>query len=300
MEASLDKQIYASAFAKMDHFIYILDKNGILIDCNHNLLHFLGLTRIEQHSIDAIYNMMRQQGLWTSEQIQQFKQHDIDCILSGKSQTEQQAIINTHGLILYFECTRQPLFNPSNELIGLAVTLRDLTKQKQIARQLKESKLQLRKGQVLNQHSPSTVPSKIPQNNFKILLIEDNPLVQKAEKNILMSCRCITDVAATPKQANEIFTPGKYDLVLMDLTLQEGDGYQLTAILRQKEKGSPVRVPIIALTGHDPDIVGFNCEDAEMDGILRKPLTVEQAQQLIQRYIRHANVHVKGLQQFKQ
>lgn len=299
MKDSVVLQIYASAFSKMGDLIYLLDKDGFLIDCSHNLLRFFGFNRIEDNSIGAIYEMMGKEGLWTSQQIQNFQQHDIDAMLSGRNSKEEQAIINNHGSVLYFEISRIPLADKSGNALGLLVVLRDLTKLKQLNTQLRSAKSQLRYSHRL---SGATSHSEISQqiSALKILLIEDNVIAQKAEKTVLMSCKCMTDVVATPQQADEIFKPGKYDLVLMDLTLEEGDGYQLTATLRKREQGSNYRVPIIALTGHDPTVVGFNCEDAEMDGILRKPLTVEQANQLIQRYVRHVDVSVKGLREFKQ
>lgn len=297
MNDLMTSQIYASAFSKTGDFLYILDKNGFLIDCNHNLLRFLGFSHIEDKTIGAIYEMMHKQGLWTSEQIEKFQQQDIDVMMSGRSRVEEQAMINNHGSILYFEISRLPLADKSGNALGLLVVLRDLTKQKQLNTQLRNIKSQLRYSNPLAVSSPEKGTQ---INALKILLIEDNLVAQKAEKTVLMSCKCLTDVVATPKQADELFKPGKYDLVLMDLTLEEGDGYQLTASLRKREQGSNFRVPIIALTGHDPTVVGFNCEDAEMDGILRKPLTIEQAKQLIQRFIRHINVDVKGLKEFKQ
>jgi PAS domain-containing protein len=36
-------QFYASAFSQMNDLVYLLDKDGFLVDCNHNFLHFLGL-----------------------------------------------------------------------------------------------------------------------------------------------------------------------------------------------------------------------------------------------------------------
>lgn len=299
MKDSAASQIYAKAFAKIENMLYLVDKDGFLIDCNANLLRFLGCSSIDTDSITSIYELMHKQGLWTSEQIQNFQQHDIRAIMSGKSEIAQHAMINNKGAILYFEILRTPLSDDSGNALGLAVTFRDITKLKQLTEQVRNLKSQVRYS---HRSATNTFvvgnPSRI--DKLKILLIEDNVIAQKAEKTILMSCKCLTDVVATPSQADELFKPGKYDLVLMDLTLEKGDGYNLTATLRKREQGSSYRVPIIALTGHDPMIVGFNCEDAEMDGILRKPLTLEQANQLIQRYIRHVDVHVKGLREFKQ
>ncbi|WP_043874600.1 response regulator [Legionella massiliensis] len=299
MKDSVASQIYAKAFAKMDNMLYLIDKDGFLIDCNANLLRFLGCSPADLHSVASIYELMHTQGLWTTEQIQNFQQHDVQAIMSGKSEMEQHAIINNNGAILYFEIVRTPLSDGAGNSLGLAVTFRDITKLKQLSEQVRNLKSQVRYS-----HRSATnrfvVENPAQVDKLKILLIEDNVIAQKAEKTILMSCKCLTDVVATPSQADELFKPGKYDLVLMDLTLEEGDGYNLTANLRKREQGSSYRVPIIALTGHDPMVVGFNCEDAEMDGILRKPLTLEQANQLIQRYVRHVDVHVKGLREFKQ
>ncbi|ARB93948.1 response regulator [Legionella longbeachae] len=299
MENSPTSQIYTRAFTKMDNMVYLIDKDGFLIDCNANLLRFLGYRYIEDNSIGSIYEMMRQQGLWTSEQIHSFQQQDIAAIISGKNEVEQQAIINTQGTILYFEISRIPLADKSGNALGLAVTIRDISKLKQLTDQVKNLKSQVNYNHktVTNNLSSETTGQ---INKLKILLIEDNLIAQKAEKTILMNCKCLTDVVATASQACEIFKPAKYDLILMDLTLEEGDGYNLTATLRKQEQGTHCRVPIIALTGHDPMDVGFNCEDAEMDGILRKPLTIQQANQLIQRYIRHIDIKVTGLMEFKQ
>jgi PAS domain S-box-containing protein len=299
MKNTAASQLYIKAFTKMENMVYLIDKDGFLIDCNANLLRFLGYRHIEDNSIGSIYEMMRRQGLWTSEQIQNFQNHDIAIIMSGKNDIDHQAIINHHGTILYFEILRTALSDESGNALGLTVTFREITKQKQLTEQVKNLKSQLRyQHKAVTHHFASENEQHI--NKLKILLIEDNIIAQKVEKTILMNCKCLTDVVATAKQADELFRPAKYDLILMDLILEQGDGYNLTATLRKKEQGTNYRVPIIALTGHDPMDVGFNCEDAEMDGILRKPLTLEQANQLIQRYVHHLNINVKGLMEFKQ
>ncbi len=290
-------QLYASAFSQTNDLIYLLDKDGFLIDCNHNLLKFLGLNTTD-NSQDSIYDLMRTQGLWTQEQLKNFKQSDIDVLMSGKRTTEQQTIINNNGSIHYFEFSRIPFIDPTGTVGGLLVTLRDLTKQKKLEEQFKNLKTEL----LYNNVSSGTLFSEKPQQRekIKILLVEDNPISQKATKKILMGCNCVVDVVATSKQADELFKPGKYNMVLMDLTLEEGDGYHLTSVLRKKEQASKSRVPIIALTAHDPLKVRFDCEDSEMDGIMQKPLKVEQATQLIKRYIRKSDDDVQGLMPFKQ
>jgi PAS domain S-box-containing protein len=298
MDISAFYQIYASAFSQTDDLIYLLDKDGFLIDCNDKLLHFLGFDKIEGNSPGLIYDMMSKQGLWTSEQLQSFMQHDIDALISAKKKIDQQAIINNKGSILYFELSRTPLSDPAGNILGLIVILRNVTKEKQLTSQLKNIKAQSRNNS-LNGDSLFSEKTR-PKETTKILLIEDNLIAQKVEKSILMACRCFIDVVATPKQACELFKPGKYDLIFMDLTLDDGNGYNLTAVLRKSEQGSKFRVPIIALTGHDPAEVGLNCEDSEMDGIIQKPLTIDQAKQLIRRYVDNSDVEIKGFRPFNQ
>ncbi|WP_274519573.1 hypothetical protein [Legionella gratiana] len=40
MENSAALQIYARAFTKMDNMVYLIDKDGFLIDCNAHLVRF--------------------------------------------------------------------------------------------------------------------------------------------------------------------------------------------------------------------------------------------------------------------
>jgi CheY-like chemotaxis protein len=287
-------QIYQSAFAKMDALTYLLDKNASLITCNQNLLRFMGC---KQNGEPSIYKLLQQNGLWTSQQILNFQQSDLDAIITGQRQSQDFTLISGNGTLLFFEITRIPLLDSSGTIMGLMVVLRDTTKEKQLDEQQKDMKTKLRHANKILGH---TTTEKTTNNKpVKVLLIEDNPLTQKIETHILTSCRCQTDAVATPEEVDEIFKPGKYDLVLMDIGLEKGNGYQVTAVLRKMEFGSPFRVPIIALTVSSPTEVGCDCDDAEMDGILQKPLTPEQAKQLIQRYIHHADVSVKGLKIFR-
>ncbi len=87
--------------------------------------------------------------------------------------------------------------------------------------------------------------------------------------------------------------------LLLGLGSGNGNGYQATSLFREMEKGTSFRVPIIALTGADPNSVDFECDDSEMDGIILKPLTFEQAKKLIQRYVFQKDVKVPGLKEFK-
>ena len=291
--------IYKLAFEKMDAPSYLLDANGQLSDCNRLLLDFLGVAAQNENSI---YNMFHRHGLWTRQQIQNFQQDDMGAIVSGIKSKKEQSVIHESGDVLYFEFVRIPLFDESGNAFGLMVTIYNVTKQKLMGTKLKEKEERLNYVNKLIDHSDKSVAKDINVTRvMKVLIVEDNLITQKVEKKLLLSLHCLTDVVETVAQVSEIFKPGKYDLALVDLGLGSGNGngYQATCILREMEHGSSFRVPIIALTGAELNSVEYECDDSEMDGIISKPLTYEQAKQLIRRYVLHANVTVPGLKAFR-
>ena len=58
-------------------------------------------------------------------------------------------------------------------------------------------------------------------------------------------------------------------------------------------------MPIVALTGFDVDVVKTDCDYYFMEGALAKPLTKEQARQLIQRYVYQMPIPIQGLKSLK-
>ena len=69
----------------------------------------------------------------------------------------------------------------------------------------------------------------------------------------------------------------------------------LSKQFRQLEKGTKFHVPIIALTSFEADLVKYDCDYYFMDGVISKPLSAEQANQIVQHYIYHKNTTVNGL-----
>jgi CheY-like chemotaxis protein/HPt (histidine-containing phosphotransfer) domain-containing protein len=62
------------------------------------------------------------------------------------------------------------------------------------------------------------------------------------------------------------------DLVLMDVEMPDMDGFQATAIIREKEKVSGKHMPIIALTAYAMKGDRERCLAAGMDGYVPKPI----------------------------
>ena len=82
----------------------------------------------------------------------------------------------------------------------------------------------------------------------RILLVEDNEMNRDMLSRRLVRKGFEVDMAVDGKAGVERAQAGNYDLILMDMSLPEIDGWEATRQVRAAETGT--RVPIIALTAH--------------------------------------------------
>ena len=83
---------------------------------------------------------------------------------------------------------------------------------------------------------------------IRILLVEDNEMNRDMLSRRLVRKGFDVQIAVDGKQGVDMATAGEYDLILMDMSLPEIDGWEATRQLRAAQ-GSE-RIPIIALTAH--------------------------------------------------
>ena len=134
------------------------------------------------------------------------------------------------------------------------------------------------------------------EKTSRILLIEDNPVVQLVTKNLLNDIGFEVDVAGTGAEAITAFSPGKYGLIYMDIGLPDIDGYAVTKAIREKEKlFHAAMTPIVALTGHAALDVQSFCGEVGMQGVISKPIQRHQIEGIWQRYGQGESLSVDGL-----
>ncbi|MCD8525469.1 MAG: ATP-binding protein [Gammaproteobacteria bacterium] len=149
----------------------------------------------------------------------------------------------------------------------------------------------------INISSNLKVETKNTSNLPRVLVVEDTEVIQFVTKSLLNDAGFSVDIASTGEEAVEMFEPGKYGLIYMDLGLPKMTGYETAKAIRSKEKSKNEKniTPIVALTGHGAVDVQAFCGEAGMQGILSKPLSRDQAEQVWEFYVKHIDIHVPGL-----
>jgi two-component system, sensor histidine kinase and response regulator len=119
---------------------------------------------------------------------------------------------------------------------------------------------------------------KRPHRVLTILVAEDNPVNRKLAITLLRKRRHKVTGVENGRQALEAITrtPGRFDVVLMDLQMPEMGGLEAIAAIRASEAGTGRHLPVIALTAHAMQGDRERCLAAGMDGYLSKPIDVAE------------------------
>lgn len=121
---------------------------------------------------------------------------------------------------------------------------------------------------------------------IKILIVEDNLTAQWMQSSLLSSLNCQVDLVDSGEKALEIFEPKKYDLIFMDIGLPGLQGDAVAKLIRRIEYNTGHHIPIIAQTAHITEQRSQQYLAAGIDSIYSKPLSREQAQEIIAKYLR--------------
>ena len=124
------------------------------------------------------------------------------------------------------------------------------------------------------------------KSHARILLVEDNPINLAVTAAMLKKMGHLVGIAVTGKEAVTSLASDVYDLVLMDCHLPEMDGIQATGVIRHPGfPGISRHVPVIALTASVLSENRIRCLNAGMDDFITKPVTFEDLEETVGRWI---------------
>jgi PAS domain S-box-containing protein len=119
---------------------------------------------------------------------------------------------------------------------------------------------------------------------LRLLLAEDNPVNQKLAVRLLEKRGHSVIVAGNGVEALKAIEQQAFDLMLMDVQMPVMDGFETTAAIRARERGSGSHLPIIAMTAYAMKGDRERCLEAGMDGYVSKPIQPGELWQTIEQF----------------
>ena len=126
---------------------------------------------------------------------------------------------------------------------------------------------------VIQQHTPKT--------KSRVLIVEDNILMQSMVREILEQQNCEADLAGDGKQGLDKATANDYSIILMDCVMPVMDGIESVKKIREFEQQTGRHTPIVAITGNEQEGDREYCLNAGMDDYIKKPFRREQIVQAL-------------------
>lgn len=120
------------------------------------------------------------------------------------------------------------------------------------------------------------------RNNIRVLLVEDDKIVQHIHKNMLSELGCKVIIANCGAEALNL--PNNHDIAFVDIGLSDMSGFDLIKNIRSNDNYSN-DFPIIALTGYTGEIEKANCLASGANEVAAKPISIKQLEEILLRYL---------------
>ena len=115
-----------------------------------------------------------------------------------------------------------------------------------------------------------------------ILLVEDNQIVQKFTKGCFEREGCRMTVSGTKKDAIELVKAHSFSLILVDIGLPDGSGFEVIQIIREDKGSKNMDTPIVVISAH------FNAEKEKekfekwrVNMCIEKPFRYEKVMEIL-------------------
>ncbi|MGO8879254.1 MAG: response regulator [Desulfomonilaceae bacterium] len=134
------------------------------------------------------------------------------------------------------------------------------------------------------QEDQKEIASSVHHKKAKILLAEDNVINRTFAIRLLEKAGHTVVCVENGQEVLDLMETEKFDLILMDVSMPEMDGYEATRRIRSAEKETSRHIPIIAMTAHALMEDRGRCLEAGMDDYISKPVNTKELFQKIDIY----------------
>jgi signal transduction histidine kinase/ActR/RegA family two-component response regulator len=121
--------------------------------------------------------------------------------------------------------------------------------------------------------------------SLRILLTDDNAVNRRLAARLLEKQGHVVLVASSGREALAMLDRERFDLAILDVQMADMDGFETTAIIREREKATGGHLPIVAMTAHVMAGDRESCLNAGMDGYLPKPIDPTAMAQEVRRVL---------------
>ncbi len=129
---------------------------------------------------------------------------------------------------------------------------------------------------------------------YRVLVAEDNRTNQMVAGGMLAMNGCHCEFAMNGREAVEAVRRSRFDLILMDCSMPEMDGYEATAHIRNFEEPLGRRTPIVAMTANTQQGDAEKCLAAGMDDYLAKPITLIELRHKLEHWLNKGTLPEEG------
>ncbi len=122
-----------------------------------------------------------------------------------------------------------------------------------------------------------------------ILVAEDNDVNQMVIEYTLEGAGYDHTIVSDGRMAVQQYQSIRPDLILMDISMPEMNGYEATQAIRELEREAGGHTPIIALTAHALNGDSAKCLEAGMDDYMSKPISPDALTEKIRGWLEKRN-----------
>jgi len=146
---------------------------------------------------------------------------------------------------------------------------------------------------IIEEHAKRKSYNKNYLNRVSILLVDDNRFNRIVASTMLKSYGATIFEAVNGKQAVQMATENKPDIILMDIQMPEMNGYEATAAIRHAK----LSIPIIALTAEVSKTESDKCFASGMNSYLTKPFKELDLLDVIATHLNQNQAHIAASNQ---